>query len=408
MKMALGPKDAPGPNRKDGTGPLAGIQVLDLSAVVSGPLCGQVLGDLGADVIKVEPLVGDTTRKMGPPFKAGFTGFFSHFNRNKRSLAVDLKTDDGRAVVQRLARDADVLIQNFRPGVAERIGIGYEALAKENPRLIYVAISGFGPDGPYRDLPAYDSVIQGLSGFMAEQGGRGGEPKLVSSLAADKSSAFTAMYAVLAALFARERSGEGQLVEVPMLDAYIAFMMPDILVGETFQPKDEQPDLPPLHRTWETQDGHVVMMVIENDQFQGMCRALDREDLIDDPRCANLLTRITHMKDIFGEMETELRKWPTAELIERARKFGAPVAPANDLQAMMNDPQVKHSEVIVEAEHPSAGTMLHVANPVRFGATPTSMRHHPPLLAENSDEVLAEAGFSDEEIRSLRESGAIA
>jgi crotonobetainyl-CoA:carnitine CoA-transferase CaiB-like acyl-CoA transferase len=399
MKMALG--------QKDGAGPLAGIKVLDLSAVVSGPLCGQVLGDLGADVIKVEPLVGDTTRKMGPPFKAGFTGFFSHFNRNKRSVAVDLKTDDGRAVVQRLARDADVLIQNFRPGVAERIGIGYEALAKENPRLVYVAINGFGPDGPYRDLPAYDSVIQGLSGFMAEQGGRDGEPKLVSSLAADKSSAYTAMYAVLAALFARERSGEGQRVEIPMLDSYIAFMMPDILVGETFQPKDDLPEMPPLHRTWQTKDGHVVMMVIENDQFQGMCRALDREDLIDDPRCANLLTRITHMKDIFGEMESELRKWPTAELIERARKFGAPVAPANDLQAMMDDPQVKHSKVLVEAEHPSAGTMLHVANPVRFGTTPTSMRHHPPLLAENSDEVLSEAGFSDDEIRALRDSGAI-
>jgi len=399
MKMTLG--------ANDGDGPLVGIKVLDLSAVVSGPLCTQVLGDLGADVIKVEPLVGDTTRKMGPPFKAGFTGYFSQFNRNKRSIAVDLKSDDGRAVVQRLARDADVLIQNYRPGVAERIGIGYEALAEQNPRLVYVAISGFGPDGPYRDLPAYDSVIQGLSGFMAEQGGRDGEPRLVSSLAADKSTAMTSVYAVLAALFARERSGKGQLVEVPMLDAYIAFMLPDILVHETFQPKDDSPRIPSVHRTWQTLDGHVVMMVIENDQFQGMCRALDREDLIDDPRCASLLTRIAHLKEIFGELEAELRKWPTAELIERARKFGAPVAPANDLQAMMDDPQVKHSKVLVEAEHPSAGAMLHVANPVRFAATPTSMRRHPPLLSENSDEVLAEAGFSDDEIRALRESGAV-
>ncbi len=399
MKLALG--------QKSGEGPLAGIKVLDLSAVVSGPLCSQVLGDLGAEVIQVEPLVGDTTRKMGPPFKAGFTGFFAQFNRNKRSIALDLKTDSGREVVQRLARDADVLIQNFRPDVAERIGIGYEDLAKENPRLVYVAISGFGPDGPYRDLPAYDSVIQGLSGFMAEQGGKEGQPTLVSSLAADKSTAFTSMYAVLAALFARERSGEGQLVEVPMLDSYIAFMMPDIFVRETFQPKDDMPEFPAIHRTWQTADGHVVMMIIEDSQFQGMCRVLDREDWLDDPRCESLITRIVHAKEIFGEMEDELRKWSTAELIERARKFGAPVAPANAMHDMLSDPQVKHSKVIVEAEHPEAGKMLHIRNPVRFGATPTSMRHHPPLLGENSAEVLAEAGFSDEEIAALRDGGTI-
>jgi crotonobetainyl-CoA:carnitine CoA-transferase CaiB-like acyl-CoA transferase len=373
-------------------GPLAGVRVLDLSNVVSGPFCTQALGDLGADVVKVEAPGGDTTRRMGIPDASGFTGFYLQFNRNKQGISVDLKSEDGRDVVRRLARDADVVVENYRPGVADRLGIGYEALSADNRGLVYVSINGFGPDGPYRDLPAYDSVIQGLGGFMPTQGGDG-EPTLVRSIAADKASGMTAIYAVLAALFARERNGgEGQKVEVPMLDSWIAYIQPDILQNRTYAKQAEPLPAPEIHRTWATRDGHVVMMIIEDHQFHALCRALDREDMIDDPRCGSLLARYANLDGLFGELAKELRKYTTQEFVERAREHGAPVAPA---------------KIVFEVEHPDEGPIRFVRNPVRFASTPASMRSHPPKQGEHTDGVLRKAGYSDEEIATLRASGAV-
>jgi crotonobetainyl-CoA:carnitine CoA-transferase CaiB-like acyl-CoA transferase len=396
----------------DPRGPLVGMRVVDLSTVVSGPLCGQILADLGAEVVKVETPRGDTTRMMGPPFRVGLTSIFSQFNRNKRGIVLDLKQAEAVEVVRRLASAADVVIENWRPGVADRLGIGYEALSRLNPKLVYVAISGFGPEGPYAGYPAYDTVIQGLSGFMQVQGDEK-EPRLVRGIAADKTTGITAAWAVLAALLARERgSGRGQRVDVPMLDAYAAFALADTLGPEAFLPVEETPRGMPsgaeLHRTWKTADGHVVMMVIEDDQFHGICRALARDDLIDDPRCANLVTRIAHARELFGELEGEIAKWPTAELVERARRFGAPVAPANGLRDFFEDPQVRANRTVFEVEHERAGTLRQLRNPARFTEPPLSLRRHPPELGQHTDEVLREAGFSDEELRTLRESGAVA
>ncbi len=391
-------------------GPLAGIRILDLSAVVSGPLCTQVLGDLGAEVIKLEAPRGDTTRWMGPPVKGGLSGWFSQFNRNKRSIAIDLKTAEGQEVARRLAREADVVVENFRPGVAERLGVGYEKLVEENPALIYVAITGFGPEGPYRDLPAYDTVIQGIAGFMPSQGGSG-TPQLVRSIVADKASALTAVYAVMAALLARERGdGRGQRIDIPMLDAFAAFMLPDVFTAETFVPK-EGPELPfspaDLHRTWETADGYVVLLVLEDRQFQALCRALDREDMIDDPRGANLLQRIQHAGELFPMLEEAIKKWPTRELIERARRFGAPVAPVNGIEEFLADPQVAANRTVFETEDSEAGRLRLFRNPVRFARTPTSLRRHPPRLGEQTDEILREAGYDDAQIAKLRADGAV-
>jgi crotonobetainyl-CoA:carnitine CoA-transferase CaiB-like acyl-CoA transferase len=392
----------------DAAGPLAGLKVLDLSTVVSGPFCTQMLGDLGADVVKVESTRGDTTRMMGPPFNEGLTPIFSHFNRNKRSIALDLKQPRGREVALRLARTADVLVENFRPGVAGRLGLGSDRLLGENPRLVYVAISGFGPEGPYRDLPAYDSVIQGLVGFMPIQGGQG-TPQLIRCIAADKVTAMTATQGVLAALLTRERGGGGQRIDVPMLDAYAAFMLPDVFGAQTFLPVEEAGALDPavVHRTWETADGYVVMMIIEDGQFHGICRALEREKLIDDPRCANLITRIVHAEELFAMLEQELRKWPTRELVDRARRFGAPVAPANDLEAFLADPQVEASGTVVELEDPKAGRMRFLGNPLRFERSPTSFRRYPPRHGEHGDEVLRELGYGPVEVSELRAAGAV-
>jgi crotonobetainyl-CoA:carnitine CoA-transferase CaiB-like acyl-CoA transferase len=390
-------------------GPLAGLRVLDVSTVVSGPFCTQVLGDLGADVWKVEGPRGDSTRMMGPPFVGGFTPIFAHFNRNKRSLIVDLKRPEGLAVVHRLAARADVLVENFRPGVMERLGLGYEALAAANRGLVYVSINGFGSDGPYRDLPAYDNVIQGLVGFAAVQGGAG-TPCLVRCIAADKTTGTTAAYATLAALLARERGdGRGQHVEIPMLNAYAAFMLPDVLGAATFDPPPPGGsfDMSRVHRAWPTADGHVVMMIIEDHQFQGLCRAVGRADLIADPRFATLIDRLANLDAVLALAEEELQKWPTAELVERARRFGAPLAPVNDVAAFLQDPQVAASGAIVAMEDAQAGSMRFLASPVRFPETPTSFRHLPPRLGEHSDEVLGEAGFGGEEIEALRTAGAV-
>ena len=392
-------------------GPLAGIQVVDFSTVVSGPFCSQILGDLGADVVKLESISGETSRRLGPPFRDGQSATYLQFNRNKRSLAVDLKSEAGVKIARHLLRDADVMLENYRPGVADRLGIGYESLRDDNPGLVYVAISGFGPDGPYADHPAYDTVIQGLSGYMSVQGDEG-DPKLVRSIAADKTSGLTAAYATMAALFARERNGgSGQRVDVPMLDAYAAFMLADCLGGDVFVPRDEAKfPLSPaeLHRTWQTADGHVVMMIIEDSQFQGICRAVDREDLIDDPRSANIIARIQNAEELFGILEDEIRKWPTVELVERARRFGAPLAPANTIQQFLDDPQVAANRTVFEVDTGrDVGTLRMLRNPVRFEQTPTSVRAFAPKLGEDSDQVLSDLGYSADDIAELRRSQAI-
>lgn len=390
-------------------GPLAGIRVLDLSTVVSGPLCTQILGDLGADVIKVETPRGDTTRMMGPPFKAGLTPLFAQVNRNKRSIAVDLKQADGQVVVRRLAGVVDVLVENFRPGVTERLNLGYDALAAANPKLIYVAISGFGPDGPYRDFPAYDMVIQAMSGFAPLQGDD--EPRLIRNIMADKASGMTAAYATMAALFQRERSGgQGQRIDIPMLDAYAAFVLPDALGAETFPPA-EGAFMPvkaaDLYRCWKTADGFVAIVIIEDHQFQAICKAVGREDVAQDERYAGLFQRVVNSEELFRLFEVELGKWKTADLVARARQLGAPLAPVYAVKDMLDDPQVAANRTVFETEEPGAGRMRLLRNPVRFGAAQTSVRRFPPRLGEHSDELLREAGYDAEEIAALRGGGIV-
>ena len=349
---------------------------------------------------------------MGPPFRGGQTAIFSQFNRNKRSIVVDLKQPEGLEVAQRLAKNADLVIENFRPGVSDRLGIGYEQLAAENPGLVYVAISGFGPEGPYAALPAYDTVIQGLTGFMQIQG-TAENPQLVRGIVADKTSGLTAAYAAMAALYARERNGgRGQRIDIPMLDAYAAFALPDSLGYEAFVPVEEPGPgalrMQDAHRTWKTKDGYVVMLIIEDSQFQGICRALDRDDLIDDPRAASLTSRIAHARELFGLLETEIAKWSTDELVARARRFGAPLAPANGIKEFIADPQTQANQTIFEVEHEQAGTLRQIRNPARFSQTPTSMRRTPPGIGQHTDEVLQELGFDPDAIQALREADAVA
>ena len=389
------------------TGPCAGLRVLDFSTVVSGPMCSMILGDLGADVIKVETLRGDATRLMGPPFReGGLTPIFLHFNRNKRSIALDLKHADGRAAAQRLASDADVVVLNFRPGVAARLGIDYESLAAVNPKVVHVSISGFGPDGPYAALPAYDGIIQGLTGHMPVQGQQGA-PALIRSLAADKASALTATYATLAALLARERhGGRGQKVEIPMLDAYAAFILPDAMLPMTFLDEDHRGmDLSAVHRAWPTADGHVVVMFVEDGQFDALCRVLEREELLTDPRFNTALARLINFTELIPLLEEALRRFPTATLVQRARALGAPLAPVHSVAEFFADAQVEHNQTVFETQHPDVGNVRYLRNPARMDETPPSLRRHAPRLGEHGDEILRQAGYTAEEIAALRRSG---
>jgi crotonobetainyl-CoA:carnitine CoA-transferase CaiB-like acyl-CoA transferase len=390
-------------------GPCAGFTVLDFTSMVSGPLCGQNLGDLGADVIKIEPLSGDTARWVGPPERAGLNGFFSQLNRNKRALCLDLKSDQGREIARHLARTADVVLENFRPGVAERMGIGYEQLQLDNPGLVYVSISGFGPDGPYASQPVYDLMIQGVSGMMPIQGGDG-PPQMFKSVIADKNAAITAASSTLAALLARERNnGLGQHVQVPMINAYAQLTMPDIMTTETFQPKPEyEGTVPDMYRVWECSDGYLAGIVILDKQYQNLCRCLGRDDLAVDERFMEMGARLRNnhlMNEVLAE---EFARWPCQELLQKLREHEVPFAPVYDVDEFMADPQVMHNRTVFDAEDPQGGTTRYISHPGVYEKTPATLRRHPPRYGEHTDEILLEAGFSAGQVADWREQRIIA
>ncbi len=376
------------------TGPLAGVRVLDVSTIVSGPMCSMILGDLGADVIKVEAPTGDSARWLGAEGPTGMSGLYAQLNRNKRSIVLDFKSDGGRAAYLKLARNAEVVVENYRAGVADRLGVGYEALARENPGIVYVAISGYGPEGPYADQPAYDMVIQGLAGF-AKILGTDEEPKLISNLVADKTTGLTAAYSVIAALYARQANGRGQRVDVPMIDAFASFVWADGYAPQTWG------DPPPpralgegAYRTWPTSDGHVALLVIEDNQFQAMCRAIERQDLLDDQRFSTLPGRLANFAELFEVMQTEIGKRTTAEIVERAHRFGMPLQAVNDIDSFLADPQAQANRIAFELEGPEGRTMRLFRSPPRYSDSPTNVRRTPPALGEHTAEILEEVGLS--------------
>jgi formyl-CoA transferase len=373
-------------------------------------MCTQALGDLGADVIKVEPPSGESARYSGAPFREpGFSGMLAQFNRNKRSLVVDLKSEDGRDLILDLITKVDVVAENFRPHVMQSLGLGWESLHERNPSLIYLAINGFGSDGPYANLPAYDMVMQGLIGLMPEQGGEG-PPRLVQGSVADKSTSLTAVNGVLAALLARERDPQrrGQRVEVAMLDAYAAFALPEAMVSRAFPPLEgDAGSSADFFRCWQTADGYAVGVIIQDSQFAGLCRALERPDLASDPRFEKMAARFQHYGELVPLLDEAIRREPSERFLARARAEGAPFAAVNDVEAFLDDPHVLHRGSVREMNDPRFGPVRYLAPPVHFERTPSAIRRHAPRLGEHTDEVLGELGVGPEEIARLRGSGAI-
>jgi crotonobetainyl-CoA:carnitine CoA-transferase CaiB-like acyl-CoA transferase len=383
-------------------GPLAGVRVLDLSAVVSGPLAGTMLADQGAEVIKVERLGGDIQRNVGSKRK-GYSGSFHILNRGKRSLAVDLSKPRGVQIVQHLAASVDVVLQNFRPGVADRLGVGYAGIAATNPRVIYLSISGFGQTGPNAGRRAYDPIIQMYSGLADVQGKRRGEgPEQVNQLLMDKLTAYTGFQAITAALYAREKNGIGQHIELSMLDTAVAFMWPDagadnILLGEDI---DHHAPIGAAGTVVELVDGWGAIMTLSDQEFQGLCRALHLQDIAADNRFNTLQARQEN-RQLYVELIKQriivaTEGMTVAALTAKLDAESVPFARARELEALHTDAQIRHNEMFFEREHPVAGQLRETRPAPRFSATPTSTSVFGPTIGQHTREILAEAGFAAE------------
>jgi len=365
-----------------------------------------MLADQGADVIKVEqPGVGDYLR-LSPFSRGGLGAFFVNGNRGKRAITLDLHQPRGRELLLSLVRGADVFVQNFRPGAVEKLGIAEADLRAVRPDLVYVSISGFGESGPYARRRVYDPVIQALSGSVAIQVHPDtGERDLVRHVICDKASALTAAQAITAALFARERGAGGQHVRVAMLDASLAFFWPDGMMAHTMVgPGVERagPTLYQLYRLTETADGHLIYFAVSDAEFHGLFRALGRAEWCEDERFRDLAARMAHTAVLEPMIRAEFRKWPTQEIIARMAAESLPVAPALSLDEVIDDPQVRHNELIVERDHPSAGRIRQPRAAARFDKTRAEPGRLAPLPGEHTDEILAELGIGAEERKRLR------
>ena len=390
------------------TGPLEGIKVIDVSAVVSGPLAAMILGDQGADVLKVEPpKIGEVVRL--PNFeRGGLTSLFINCNRNKRGVTLDLSKPEGIDIMHRLIEETDVFIQNWRPGAAERMGLGAETLRRINPNLIYCSISGFGATGPYSDQRVYDPIIQGLTGHAGIQMSPDFPiPDLVRNIVADKSTSYTAAQAITAALFARDRGAGGQLIEVPMIDASLAFFWPDGMIKHTLEDSADLlgKSLYETYRLWHTQDGQIIYFVASQVEHEGLFRALDHPEWIDDPRFATTEARMDpeNAEVLGGLLDEAIRSFTTKTLLQKMNENEVPNGRVLSLEEVFDDPQIQHNGSILEFDHPSAGKYRQAKPAARFSGTPQDpQRRMPPLLGEHTEEVLAELGLSEEEITTLR------
>ena len=392
------------------SGPLDGYRIIDLTSMLSGPWATMLLGDQGADVIKVEvPGLGDHVRSLGNQ-RAGMSAMFLNINRNKRSVTLDLKTAPGVSLLKRLAATADAFIQNFRPGVADRLGIGEPEIREVKPDIVYVSISGFGERGPWAAKPVYDPIIQALSGLTTVQAGSDQErPRLVRTVLPDKVSAITAAQAVTAALLARERTGQGQHVRLSMLDAVLQFLWASDMNGQTYpdQPIASQEAASFIDLIYQTSDGHMTVAVMSNKEWQGLCRALDRLEWLEDARFRTPAERDKHVNERLAMTQGVLKTRTTAEWLQRLEANDVPCAPALTRAEVIRHPQVLASDTIVETDHHAAGRLRQARHAARFEATPASIRRGAPRLGEHTDEVLAELGLEHTEIDELRSSRAI-
>ena len=390
--------------------PLDGVRIIDLSAIISGPMATQILADQGADVIKVEaPGPGDLVRYLGPQ-KNGVNAMFTAVNRNKRGIVLNLKSPEGRQILTELAKTADVIVENFRPGALERLGLGYQHLKTINPGLIYVSMSGFGDSGPYAKRRVYDPVIQATSGFSHTQANAAtGEPQLIQTLVCDKTMAITAAQAITAALYAKARGRGGRLVEINMLDSALAFLWPDAYYNLVFEEgANRAPDFASFYSIRKTKDGYITMIAISDDEFRATTRAIGRPELADDPRFKSVFDRMQNAKVMTDIISGVVSQLATAEITARLEAEDVPHARVLTREDVLTNEQVTANGSIASFDDPRAGKMRLARNPARFDGEPLPFRRPAPALGEHTDEVLRELGKSADDIAKLRASSAVA
>lgn len=390
-------------------GPLNGLRVVDLTSMVSGPVAAMMLADQGASVIKVEPLHGEQMRYLGPPVNSLPPTFFS-CNRGKESIALDLKSESGQEVLWQLIEQADVLLQNFRPGAMERMGFGENTVRAKNPGIIYVSISGFGETGPYADQRVYDPVIQALSGATDIQANRSTRnPEMFRVIIADKVASLTAAQAISSALYHRTQSGEGQHIKLSMLDAMLAFFWPEGMGGLTFAENEFDPSVGSgsMDLIYPTQDGFITAGVISDKEWVGMCRALNREDLIDDERFATARARGLNGQVRKEITLAEIAKWPTAEILKRLNENDVPNAPLLRRAELLANEQIIASGSIERTVYEGFGEVRQARPAAQFSKTPSEIGGPAPKLGEQSTAILKRLGYADEQIQELIDAGVL-
>ena len=402
-------------------GALSGITVVDLTRVLAGPYCTQLLGDLGADVIKIErPGAGDDTRRFAPPFVAdeagnstGESAYFMSANRNKRSMTVDLTSAEGQELVRKLVANADALVENFKTGDLKRYGLGYDDLIKINPKLVYCSITGFGQTGPYASRPGYDFLIQGMGGIMSLTGEPGREPQKVGVPIADVMSGMFAAVAINGALVHAAKTGQGQYIDIGMLDTQVAWLvnqgMNFLHSGVAERLGNAHPNIVP-YQVFQTADGHIVVAVGNDGQFKTFAGIIGEPDLPNDPDFATNAARVTNRDKVTGHIQAILKTKPSAHWLAELEKNRIGCGPINTLDQVFEDPHVLAREMVRTIPHPKAGPdgVRIISSPLRLSETPVKYRHHPPLLGEHTDEVLAEKlGLSAADIAALREAGTV-
>lgn len=391
-------------------GILSGVRVLDCSIAMAGPFAAQRMGDMGADVIKVEPITGEWQRHASAGGARGnqINVSFLSLNRNKRSLAIDLKAPEGKALLLEMVKTADVFLQNYRPGVANRLGVDYETLSKINPKLIYVSMSGYGEDGPYKDLPGQDLLLQGMSGAMMSAGSADQPPSPAGQYLVDAVTAYTAFEGALAALFHRERTGEGQLVQVNMLDAIATIQMQELsvfTVGGKPQTRSAQPHAHSYIRApygvFETLDGHITVAMASLKTLGALIEEPFFDPLDDET------DSWTHRDEIFERVKAKLKTRASADWLERLRAADIWCGPVYGYADLVEDPQIKHNGTFIEYDHPTEGRVKAPGFPIKFSKTPSTIERGAPLVGEHTREVLAEAGHGADEIEALIAAGVV-